>query len=108
MKKIYSILAVAFAFVAAASFSKELSTVENSPIAEGKIPMTFSVSMDDVKSTLSDDLKLSFENGDSVAVYDGVSATPNLFIVEGASGNSAFIQRLSDCTGIHQTTTGKV
>lgn len=95
MKKIYSIVLVAFAIVAAASCAKEAVPAEN--IQEeiqnnGKVEMVFDVSVDGVKSTLTDDLKVYFVDGDEIAVYDGIAAEPNKFIVESASGNNAVIR----------------
>ena len=95
MKKIYSIVLAAFAIVAAASCAKEAVPAEN--IQEeiqnnGKVEMVFDVSVDGVKSTLTDDLKVYFVDGDEIAVYDGIAAEPNKFIVESASGNNAVIR----------------
>lgn len=94
MKKLNSIALAALALVAAASCAKDIKAPAEKTIPqevkEGFVPMTFNVSFDETKATV-DGLKLCFENGDTVAIFDGIALQANKFIVSNANGNSATI-----------------
>lgn len=92
MKKISLILAsVAILFASCAKEPVAVPQEEPQAVKEGFVPMTINVTIADTKADLGDDVKVNFEDGDFVAVFDGIAAAPNKFVVKEANGSSAVI-----------------
>ena len=100
MKKINIFIAI-LAMAALASCQKtEMDPVEKQDNTVEKVPMTFTASVDmeedDTKVAIgsidTENKKVSFEwkAGDEIAVYDGISDTPNLFTANSNGGTTTF------------------
>lgn len=88
MKQSFKILAVALAFVAAASCSKEIEKpVDNQPSAE-LVPTTISASIDATKATVASDGKTLWQENDAIAVWIG-GQKYEMTLIEGAGTKSA-------------------
>lgn len=90
MKTVYKIALAAFAFVAAASCSNVVTPSEpQESVPAGFVQKTFTASLADTKTSLTDAGAVLWEVGDEVAVYDGIAAEPNKFTVTAADAGSA-------------------
>ena len=89
MKKIFYFCLVCF--IAALSCSKEITSPEEETPATGKVPVTFSVSRDEIKTYVDDDgATLLWEEGDKVGVFTDLDTdSPCEFSMSGNPGASA-------------------
>lgn len=92
MKKSFKTFAAALAIIAAVSCAKEVApAVQDAPV-EGGIPVELSVSFEQNTKGYLDGLKVVWEVGDEVAVWDGTVA--NKFEVKSVSDGGAVISGL--------------
>lgn len=100
MRKIYFAFA-AIAAVMMVSCTKEIANEiiedNNAAVEEGKVSMTFLASAEDAtKVALDVDGKTAkWEGGETIAVYDGVSATANIFTANSAGTTTSFTGTVS-------------